>query len=83
MQWTELESYRQLLQDYERRKAGYDRQLADYRGRQAADGADPQQLEEVKQQLDRDRAELEELYGRLRGMRTELAQARDAAALAQ
>jgi hypothetical protein len=57
--------------------------LADYRASQAADDADPQQLEDVKQQLDRDRAELEELYGRLRGMRTELAQARDAAALAQ
>jgi hypothetical protein len=82
MQWTELENYRQLLQDYERDKAEYDKRLQTYRAQAAEgpEGANATQLQADKTALDKEQQELELVYTQLRAIRNDLAHARDAVA---
>lgn len=74
-QWTDLENFRQLQQGYEQRMAEYTKRLEAFRAGQAAGQEDP----DLKAQLEREFAELSELYGRISDMRKSLAQARDSA----
>jgi|GEM_PF-5519339 chromosome segregation ATPase len=79
MQWTELENYRQLLQEYEQRTADYERRLRAYRESLATDAGDVSARDQVKQELDVEQPELEALFRRLEVMRKDLARTRDAA----
>lgn len=74
-QWTELEEYRRLLQDYTRRKDEYDKALKTLRQGQEAGQED----QELKTRLEKEFAELNDLYNRISDRRGSLAEARDAA----
>ncbi len=69
--WTELETYRQLLQEFERRNADYQKRLEAYR---EAGEENP----ELKTQLEQEFSEIDSLYKRLNELRGEIARTRDA-----
>jgi phosphoenolpyruvate carboxylase len=71
--WTELETYRTLLQELEKRNAAYTKELAEFQEAEAAGKGDPA----VKERLAKEYVEITELYGRLSGIRHSLAQTRD------
>jgi predicted nucleic acid-binding Zn-ribbon protein len=78
-QWSELESYRQLLHEYEQRTADYEKRLKVFRQAQATGGLDQQQLARMQHELDSEQPHLEALFKQLEGIRKDLARARDAA----
>jgi len=84
MQWTDLENYRQLLQQYEQRIADYDRRLKEFRGAGTAagpeaGGGEAAEREELLKSLEAERTELEEMLEHIKSLRTDLARSRDAA----
>ncbi|TMK99025.1 MAG: hypothetical protein E6G34_05850 [Actinobacteria bacterium] len=79
MQWSELESYRQLVDNYNSRREAYEKALTAWREAQAANTGDPQELQATKAKLDAEYADLGTLLARINAMRNELAHARDSA----
>jgi hypothetical protein len=79
-QWSDLETYRRLLQEYERQSDEYRKLLEQYRTEQAAGKQQEPDIVELKQRLDTEQPELERLYKQLVEIRNGLAHARDAAA---
>jgi hypothetical protein len=74
--WRELEEYRQLLQDYDRAREDYFHAEAVFNT--AQDAQDLNGARDAYDVLAREHATLLATYNRLRQMRSELAQARDA-----
>jgi hypothetical protein len=79
MQWSELERYRQLLQEYEVGIAAREKLEGAYREARAGGADREQEAQELKAKLDEQFPELQEQYERLTAMRSEIAEARDAA----
>jgi len=75
MALTDVENYRQLEKDYARALDQYSNLEAAYRA--APPGSDASR--ELYEQLEVKSSELEDLYGKLREMRSTLAQRRDEA----
>jgi hypothetical protein len=75
-QWTDVEHYRQLLQQYTLQSDAYDRMLVQYREQETVGAADPK----LKQQLEQDFAQIQDLYAQLSEIRASFAKARDAKA---
>jgi hypothetical protein len=79
MQWSEIERYRQLLQEYEVQIAEREKLIATYREAQAAGAERELEAGELKTKLDEQLPALRDQYQQLTSMRTEIAEARDAA----
>lgn len=79
MQWSEIEKYRQLLQEYEGQIAEREKLTATYREAQAAGPERETEAQELKAKLDEQLPALRERYQELTTMRTEIAERRDAA----
>ena len=74
-QWTDIELYRQLKQEYDRRSAEYNKLLDGYRQKEAAGEEDA----ELKTRLEQELPPIQALYNQLTELRTGMAKASDAA----
>jgi hypothetical protein len=83
MQWSELERYRQLLQEYQVQIAARQKLEAVYREAHAAGPERAKEAQELKAKLDEEFPALQEQYEQLTAMRTEIAERRDAAVAAE
>jgi uncharacterized membrane protein len=79
MQWSELERYRQLLQEYEAQLAERERLTAAYREAQAAGPDRAAEAQQLKEKLDEQFPQLKEQYDEITTLRKDIAEARDAA----
>jgi uncharacterized membrane protein len=79
MQWSELERYRQLLQEYEAQLAERERLTTAYREAQAAGSERAADAQRLKAKLDEQFPQLKEQYDQITALRSEIAEARDAA----
>jgi hypothetical protein len=73
-QWTDIENYRQRLREYERLSGDYAKALASYRKKQAKGEDDADLKAKLAQQFE----QLSSLYKELSGIRSTLAETRDA-----
>jgi hypothetical protein len=71
LQWSDIETGKDLLEEYERRSAQYEKDLAAFRGAGQDDPAE-------KARLQQDFADLQQLYDRLSEVRQGIAEKRDA-----
>jgi hypothetical protein len=73
LQWSDIEIGKDLLEEYKRRQAQYERELAEFR---EAGNDDPAGKARLRQEF----AELQQLYERLTEVRHGIAEKRDAVA---
>ncbi len=76
---AELERYRQLAQEYKHRTAEYEKLRRTYRDALEAGKKTDPEVQRVKEQIDSEFPQLQALFNQLKTMRTDLAEARDAA----
>jgi hypothetical protein len=73
--YQQVADYEKLVQEYKARSDKYQELLASYRDAEQAGRQNP----DLKAFLDKERAELHELYARVQDMRQKLAKAQEAA----
>ena len=83
MQWSELERYRQLLQEYETQLTARENLTQAYREAQAAGPERAAEAQQLKTRLDEQFPKLREQYDEIAALRNRIAEARDAAVAEQ